>query len=173
MKQQDKDAIQAMIDKYNIQNPKDIEQAIQDLFGKTLQTLLEKEMDHHLGYEKHAFAPKETTNRRNGTSSKTVQTNHGPVTVQIPRDRQGEFAPQILPKHRRDVSSIEDKVLSMYACGMSTRDIAEQIHSIYGASISADQVSPYDRCYSSCYYRMVEIDPWNRFILFCLLIVCF
>ncbi len=102
---------------------------------------MEKEIDAHLGYDKHSQEPKETENRRNGYSDKTVQTTKGPIELKIPRDRNGDFDPKVVPKHKRDITSIEDRIIAMYACGMSTRDISEEIKAIYGATISAEKVS--------------------------------
>ncbi len=136
-----KEDLKNLISAYNITSVQDIEGAIKDLFGKTMQTLLEKEMEVHLGYAKHAMEEKNTTNSRNGFSSKTVQTTHGPMTLSIPRDRQSQFEPQVVKKHERDVASLEERIISMYACGLSTRDISEQVKAIYGAEISAEKVS--------------------------------
>jgi len=142
-KQQSKEFMPAeeLIQRYGIQTVHDLEEAIKNVFANALQTLMEKEMDLHLGYPKHSQEPKCTNNRRNGSSNKTVQTTHGPVHLKIPRDREGQFVPALLPKHKRDVSSLEDRILSMYACGMSTRDIAQQLQSIYGVTMSAEKIS--------------------------------
>ena len=84
-------------------------------------------MDAHLGYASNDHGRKNTTNRRNGYAHKNVKTAYGDVTIDMPRDREASFTPQIVPKRTRDISGIEDKVLSMYAKGMSQRDIAETI----------------------------------------------
>ena len=81
------------------------------------------EMTHHLGYEEGKTPPEEQSNRRNGVSNKTLRTGHGPVTVSVPRDREGSFSPQIVGKHERDFNGFDDQILSMYARGMSVRDI--------------------------------------------------
>lgn len=133
--------IQKLIQKYNIKTVDDIQVALKDMFGKTMQKMLEAELDADLGYRKHENQKKETENLRNGYTPKTVRTNHGPVRLNIPRDRMGRFQPMLVKKHDRDVSSIEDRVISMYANGMSTRDIADQIQDLYGAEISPEKIS--------------------------------
>lgn len=130
-----------MIETYHIKTVEDIQVAIKDLFGKTMQTLLEKELEVKLGYAKHDYEKKATENLRNGYSPKTVNTFHGPMKVNIPRDRLGRFEPTLIKKHQRDVSSIEEQVISMYARGMSTRDISEQLVSLYGTELSPEKIS--------------------------------
>ena len=98
-------------------------------------------MDVTLGYSREEAQSKTTDNSRNGYSKKTVRSELGPIELNIPRDRKGEFGPKIVPKHKRDVSGIEEKVISLYARGLSTRDIHEQIKDIYGVEISAEMVS--------------------------------
>ncbi len=136
-----KEDIQKLIETYNIKTVGDIQEALKDLFGKTMQNMLEAELDADLGYRKHENQKKETENLRNGYTPKTVRTNHGPVRLNIPRDRMGRFQPWLVKKHEWDVSSIEERVISMYASGMSTRDIADQIKDLYGAEISPEKVS--------------------------------
>jgi len=82
-----------------------------------------------------------TDNSRNGYSAKTIKSEFGEVEIQVPRDRKGEFKPQIIPRYQRDVSGIEEKVIALYARGMSTRDISEQIEELYGFSLSTEMVS--------------------------------
>lgn len=106
-----------------------------------LQEMLEAEMDVHLGYSKGEKPLANSDNTRNGYSSKTVRSELGPVEINVPRDRKGEYNPKIVPKYSRDVSGIEEKVISLYAKGMSTRDIHEQIKELYGVEVSAEMVS--------------------------------
>lgn len=136
-----KEDVKKLIEAYGIKSVEDIQNAMKDLFGQTMQNLLEAELDVSLGYSKHDYSNKETENSRNGYSPKTVTTKHGPVKLNIPRDRMGKFQPTIVKKHQRDVSSIEDKVISLYACGLSTRDIAQQLQDLYGMEISAERIS--------------------------------
>ena len=103
--------------------------------------LLKGEMDHHLGYDSNDKGPKDTDNRRNGYGEKTLKTTYGEVPIEVPRDRDGSFEPKIVPKRKKDVSEIENKVLAMYARGMSQRDISKTIEDIYGFSISHEMIS--------------------------------
>lgn len=105
------------------------------------EELLQQELEEHLGYGKHASSGRGSGNNRNGTSSKTVYSDYGPVDIDIPRDRNGEFEPELIPKHQKDIGGFEHKVVSMYAKGMSTRDIQEHLKEIYGIHISASTIS--------------------------------
>lgn len=132
---------QSIIEQYHPQNAQDMQNAIKDIFGPMFEAMLQGEMDDHLGYESNDHGYKATSNRRNGYTNKTLKTTMGDIDIQSPRDRDGSFEPQIVPKRSRDVSGIEDKVLTMYAKGMSQRDIADTIEQIYGFEISAEMIS--------------------------------
>ncbi|MBP5311031.1 MAG: IS256 family transposase [Lachnospiraceae bacterium] len=132
---------QSIIEQYHPQNAQDMQNAIKDIFGPMFEAMLQGEMDDHLGYESNDHGYKATSNRRNGYTNKTLKTTMGDIDIQSPRDRDGSFEPQIVPKRSRDVSGIEDKVLAMYAKGMSQRDIADTIEQIYGFEISAEMIS--------------------------------
>lgn len=132
---------QSIIEQYQPQNAQDMQNAIKDIFGPMFEAMLQGEMDDHLGYESNDHGYKATSNRRNGYTNKTLKTTMGNIDIQSPRDRDGSFEPQIVPKRSRDVSGIEDKVLAMYAKGMSQRDIADTIEQIYGFEISAEMIS--------------------------------
>jgi putative transposase len=106
-----------------------------------LERALQGEMAHHLGYERDDPAGAGTGNSRNGASSKTVSTANGPVTIRVPRDRNGEFEPTIVPKRKRRVGQIDELVLSCYARGMSTRDIESHLLEVYGVSASREMIS--------------------------------
>jgi putative transposase len=106
-----------------------------------LERALQGEMAHHLGYERDDPAGAGTGNSRNGASSKTVSTTNGPVTIRVPRDRNGEFEPTIVPKRKRRVGQIDELVLSCYARGMSTRDIESHLLEVYGVSASREMIS--------------------------------
>ena len=110
-------------DEYNIKSASDIEAVLLDMFGGFIEQALEAELDQHLGYSRYDFRNKSTSNARNGRQSKTIQTRLGETTIQTPRDRQGSFEPQIVPKRQTNVIGIEEKILSLYAKGLSTRDI--------------------------------------------------
>jgi putative transposase len=100
-----------------------------------------QKMDVTLGYGKNEAKDKDTTNIRNGYSSKTLKTKFGNIEMDIPRDRNSEFEPKIVPKYQRNISGIEDKIIALYARGMSTRDIHDQVKDIYGIEVSAEMVS--------------------------------
>jgi putative transposase len=119
----------------------DVSNYLRDMFKDILQEMLEQEMAIDLGYEKGDSQNKNTSNRRNGYSKKTVKSQFGDIELDIPRDRDNEFNPVVVPKNVRDISGIEEKIISLYARGMSTRDIHDQILDLYGIEISADQVS--------------------------------
>ena len=118
-----------------------MQNALKDIFGPMFEAMLNGEMDHHLGYSSNDHGAKNTENRRNGYIEKTVRTSGGNVEIKPPRDRDGSFEPQVIPKRSRDVSGIEDKVLAMYARGMSQRDISSTIEDIYGFTLSAEKIS--------------------------------
>ena len=136
-----KEVVREIIKENNFQTPQEIMKFLKDSFKDILQEMLEAEMDVHLGYSKGEKPPANSDNTRNGYSSKTVRSELGPVELNIPRDRKGEYNPKIVPKYSRDVSGIEEKVISLYAKGMSTRDIHEQIKELYGVEVSAEMVS--------------------------------
>jgi len=130
-----------IIEQYQPESVQDMQNALKDLFGPMFEAMLKGEMNHHLGYESNDKAEKDTENRRNGYGKKTLKTSAGKVKIEVPRDRDGSFEPQIIPKRKRDVSEIEDKVISMYARGMSQRDISSTIEDIYGFSVSHEMIS--------------------------------
>ena len=133
--------INSLLEHYQPKDAQDIQDMLKDLLGETLQGMLEAEMDEALGYEKYDSISKSIDNSRNGYSKKTVKTELGPVEINIPRDRNGEFEPRIIPKHQRSVNGIEEKILGLYATGMTTRDISEQVKELYGVDVSAETVS--------------------------------
>ena len=133
--------VQAILEEYQPQTAEDMQEAIKDIFGPMFEAMLQGEMEQHLGYEVNEHGCKNTDNRRNGYSQKNIKTGYGEIPINVPRDRQATFEPQVIPKRTRDVSGIEDKVLSMYARGMSQRDIAETIEDIYGFEISHETIS--------------------------------
>lgn len=136
-----KDQLRALIKEYDLKDAKDIQEMLKSLFGDTIQEILEAELDHELGYSKYDYKNKSTSNSRNGYSSKKLKSNYGKLEVQITRDREGEFEPAIVKKNQTDISSIEDQVLSMYAKGMTTRDIERHLESLYGIDASPELIS--------------------------------
>lgn len=132
---------QAILEAYQPKSVEDMQDALKDVFGPMFEAMLKGEMNNHLGYDPNDKAPKENDNRRNGYGKKTLKTTQGEIEIEVPRDRDGSFEPTIVPKRQKDVSSIENKVLAMYARGMSQRDISKTIEDIYGFSVSHEMIS--------------------------------
>ena len=137
---------EAIIAEYKPQTVAEMQEALKDVFGPMFEAILNGEMTGFLGYESNDKGEKMTENRRNGYSSKTLKTSMGESEISVPRDRAATFESLLLPKHKRDVSSIEGKVLAMYARGMSQRDISATIDDIYGFKLSAEQISKITDC---------------------------
>ena len=137
----DKKEVKNFLKEQGIENLTQLKMAFKGMAGSLLDELLEGERDEHLGYSKHDYSNKRTDNSRNGYSSKNVRSNYGEVELNIPRDRQGEFEPQLVRKYQTDITGIEDKIISMYAKGMTVRDIQSHIEEIYGGEISAQTIS--------------------------------
>ena len=114
---------------------------LKDLMSGTIQTMLEAEIEHELGYAKNSVSEKNTSNSRNGYSKKTVRSEYGNINLDIPRDRNAEFEPQIIPKYQREITGIEGQILSLYAKGMSSRDIEEHLNNLYGIDVSPSMIS--------------------------------
>ena len=119
----------------------DVENGLKSIFGPIFESMLKGELSAHLGYESNDHNPKDTTNRRNGSTKKTLKSSAGEIPIKSPRDRDGTFNSQLIPKRQTDISGIEQKVLAMYGKGMSQRDISDIIEEIYGFRLSAQQVS--------------------------------
>ena len=130
-----------ILEQYRPTNQEEMQDALRDIFGPMFEAMLQGEMDEHLGYESNDRGAKGTENRRNGYTEKTIKSTMGDIDIRTPRDRDGSFEPRLIPKRSKDVSGIEDKVLAMYARGMSQRDIAETIEDIYGFEISHETIS--------------------------------
>jgi putative transposase len=119
----------------------DVDKFMNDLHAKLYEQLLQGEMDVQLGYEKNANEGDNSGNSRNGSYPKTIQTLHGEAEIQIPRDRNGEFAPVIIPKHEKKGMSLERLVISLYAKGMSISDIEDEMRDIYKVNLSSSAIS--------------------------------
>jgi len=145
-----------ILDEYKPQDTKEMQDALKDIFGPMIEAMLQGEMDNHLGYSANDHGEKEGDNRRNGYGHKTLNTSYGKVPISVPRDRSGSFEPQVVPKRTRDISSIEDKILAMYARGMSQRDISATVEDLYGFGLSAESISTItDRV-------MAEAEEWQN-----------
>jgi len=130
-----------LIEMYDVKTMTDIQNALKDLLGGTIQEMLESELDETLGYEKHEKTSEPKTNYRNGHKPKKLKSTMGELEIDVPQDRKAEFEPKIVPKHKTNISEIEQKIINMYARGLTTREISEQIEDIYGFEASAELVS--------------------------------
>ena len=130
-----------MIEEYGIKDMNDVHEFVKMLTAETIQAALDAELDSELGYSKYDYKNKQTDNSRNGYSQKTVQSSTGEMEIKVPRDRQGEYALQLVKKHQTDVSSIEDKVIFLYSQGISTRDIQRTMQEMYGIDVDDGRVS--------------------------------
>lgn len=136
-----KEQLKQIIAENNITDVGDIYSLLKDSFKDILQELLEAEIEASIGYAKNEKGEIDSDNKRNGYSTKTIKSQFGEFPIDIPRDRNGEFEPKIVPKYQRDISGIEEQIISLYARGMSTRDIHDQLKDIYGIEVSAEMVS--------------------------------
>jgi transposase-like protein len=123
----------------NVRSKEEFNQVMAQLMKEGLETVLKAEMDEHLDHDKNQ--PSEDGNTRNGFSKKTVKGSIGDIALSIPRDRQSTFEPQFVPKHQRMIDKVEDVIIGLYARGMNTRDIEDQIKEIYGIEVSETTVS--------------------------------
>src|SRR5690554_661406 len=135
--------LQAMAEELakDIKTPEDLSQLSAFLTKLTVEAALKGEMNHHLGYDKNAPQGHHSGNSRNGYSTKTLKGDHGEIELQTPRDRNSTFEPQLIKKGQSRVTGMDEQILSLYAKGMSTRDIVATFHEMYGADISAGLVS--------------------------------
>jgi putative transposase len=138
----DKEVIDKLLANYK--GPEDLigEQGLlKELTRALVERAMHAELTHHLGYEKHAADGKGSGNSRNGTSAKTLKGDFGEVEIEVPRDRKGSFEPKIVPRHQRRFVGFDDKILSMYARGMTTREIQGHLQEIYGVEVSPSLIS--------------------------------
>lgn len=131
--------IQQLLQEYDIQSAEDIQEALKDLLGGTIKEMMEAEMDEHLGYQKSQRS--DSDDYRNGYKSKRVNSSYGTMDIQVPQDRKSTFEPQVVRKRQKDISSIDQKIISMYAKGMTTRQISETLEDIYGFEASEGFIS--------------------------------
>lgn len=132
----------ALLQDAGVNDVEGVQELFKEMVGTVLENGLEGELDEELGYSKYDYHNKQTDNSRNGHSEKTLKTSLGDLELSIPRDRKGEFEPQLVKKNQTSLSGdIEEKILSMYAKGMSTSDIESHIRDIYGLSVSDTTIS--------------------------------
>jgi transposase-like protein len=134
-----REIIKSLLSEYDIQSAQDIQEALKDLLGGTIKEMMEAEMEDHLGYEKSGRS--DNDDYRNGYKSKTVKSSIGEVELEVPQDRKSTFEPQVVKKGQKDISDIDHKIISMYAKGMTTRQISDTIEDIYGFDVSEGFIS--------------------------------
>jgi putative transposase len=137
----EKSKLRQLIDEYGIKDLKGVQEFVKMLTAETIQEILDGELENELGYSKYDYKNKQTDNSRNGYSTKTVQSSLGEMDIKVPRDRNGEYEPQLVKKHQMDISSIEDKIIFMYSQGTSTRDIQKAMMELYGIDVDDTKVS--------------------------------
>lgn len=134
-----RDIIRLLLEEYDIETAEDIQDALKDLLGGTIKEMMEAEMDDHLGYKKSERS--DSDNYRNGYKSKQVSSSYGTMTIDVPQDRNSTFDPQVVKKRQKDISEIDQKIISMYAKGMTTRQISDTLMDIYGFEASEGFIS--------------------------------
>ena len=153
------DLLKEYVQSQHFTSTTEIMEAMKEMFRDVIQTVMEVEMDEELGRERceRSGEPEGTPrNYRNGYTKKTVKTQLGEVDIKVPRDRNGSFEPKIIGKYDRNADGMEDKILALYACGMSQRDIAEQIKELYGVEISPELVTKISE------KIMPEVTAWQN-----------
>lgn len=149
-----KNIIGMLLEEYDIKSAKDIEDALKDLLGGTIQEMLESEMDEHLGYQEYERSS--NPDYRNGRKTKKIRGNFGETEIEVLQDRDGSFEPKVVKKRQKDISGIEQKIIALYAKGMTTRQISETIEDIYGFEVSDGMVSDItDRL-------LPQIEDWQK-----------
>ena len=144
-----------IVNNYDINNANDVANALKDMFGGVIQSMMNAEFDSSIGYEKSDNKISKT-NYRNCSYNKKVKSQFGEFDLEVPRDRNSEFEPVIVPKNIRNISGIEDKVISMYGKGLSIREISETVKDIYGVELSAPMIS------SITDTVLEEIEEWQK-----------
>lgn len=134
-----REIIRKLIEEYDIETATDIQEALKDLLGGTIKEMMEAEMDNHLGYSKSERS--DSDDYRNGYKTKRINSSYGNMDIQVPQDRKSTFEPQIVKKRQKDISDIDQKIISMYAKGMTTRQISDIIDDIYGFEPSEGFIS--------------------------------
>jgi transposase-like protein len=136
-----KQLVKDFLEVYDPKTAGDITSGLKDLLGPVIQDMMEAEFEDHMGYDKNSHEEKDTDNRRNGSYPKTLKSTFGEFGIDVPRDRDASFEPDVVPKGQRDISGIEEKIIAMYGKGMSQRDISDTVQDIYGFSASHELIS--------------------------------
>jgi len=143
-----------LIDTYEIQTAKDLEEALKDLLGGAIETMLGQELEMQMA--ESTAADEEYRNTRNGYKPKRLRSSLGEIPIEVPQDRKSDFEPVVVPKYEKDITEIEGKIIAMYARGMSTRQISDQIRDIYGFEVSEGMVSGITN------KLLPEIEAWQK-----------
>ena len=131
--------VQQLLQEYDIQSAEDIQNALKDLLGGTIKEMMETEMDEHLGYGKSERS--DNDDYRNGYKAKCINSSYGSMDIKVPQDRKSTFQPQVVKKRQKDISDIDQKIISMYAKIMTTRQISDTLEDIYGFEASEGFIS--------------------------------
>jgi len=142
-----------------VESPEDLlgdKGLMKELKVRLMERMLGAELTEHLGYEPHCEPDSEQTNRRNGASRKVLKGNDGAVPIDIPRDRDGSFEPELIQKGQTRIDGMDDKIIGLYAAGLSTRDIRAHLEEVYGLKVSADLISRVTDAV------LAEVSDWLR-----------
>lgn len=156
----------AILEEFGAETAGEAQEALRQILGPTIEAMLRAELDAHLGYASNDKSPKATADRRNGYTPKRVRTSAGELEISVPRDRDGSFEPVAVPKGSSGLSDVESRVISVYARGMSQRDVARTVREIYGFSMSAETVSAItDRVWEDLErWRSRPLEPVYAFV---------
>lgn len=141
MAKREKSLMRQLIEERGIKDIAGVQSLVKELTAGLIQEAMDAELDEELGYSKYDYKNKQTDNSRNGSYKKTVSSSQGDVELTVPRDRNGEYEPQIVKKHQTDISAIEDKIIFLYSQGTSTRDIEKTMQEMYGIEVDGTRVS--------------------------------
>lgn len=141
MAKKEKSLLRKLIDERGIKDLAGVQGLVKELTSGLIQEIMDAELEDDLGYSKYDYKNKQTDNSRNGSYKKTVSSSQGDIELNVPRDRNGEYEPQIVKKHQTDISAIEDKIIFLYSQGVSTRDIEKTMQEMYGIEVDATRVS--------------------------------
>lgn len=146
--------IASLIEEYDIKTASDIQEALKDLLGGTIQEIMEAKLDERLGYEDYERS--DNLDYRNGTKPKKLRSSYGEIPINVPQDRDGDFEPQIVQKRKKDIPEIERKIIAMFAKGMTTRQISDIIEDIYGFEVSKSMIT------SVTNKILPQIEEWQQ-----------
>ena len=141
MAKKEKSLMRQLIDERGIKDLAGVQAMVKELTAGMIQEIMDAKLDDELGYSKYDYKNKQTDNSRNGKYKKTVSSSQGEIELSVPRDRNGEYEPQVVRKHQMDISEIEDKIIFLYSQGTSTRDIERTMQEMYGIEVDATRVS--------------------------------